>query len=609
MGLIPALLIVAIGVAVLALIATLGSSRVMAAPGAAGAHPAAKAGPVAPAAPVGPANTAPATETAAPAPAEPAPAAEGANPAAEAPPAPAPPPPPAEPVLPPMDDILNPVKDVVAGIEAVEKVVERVKTSDVGLAQQRADIERVTADAERAAEAIRPRLDAAKAQLDKLGPAPKAGQPADSAEIAAERARIGGIVTALEGALKSTELVKVRARQLQAHVQELRQALFTQNLFERSGSPVLPGLWRQLSGDSVTISHQLETVFGTWQAILLNRWPTGLALGFGSLALYVLLWLATRRAIVHLAPRNPSRMPSYTARATAATLTAPLYVLPAVGTATAVYVGANNLDLTYSRVDGLTGDLFAAVLIYSVVSGLASAILTPRKPEWRLLDLADGTAASLRRSVRLVALIYGLDLVKKEMIRLLGLSLPFSVALSFLTALAFALVLLWMVTMPFVPARRIIADAPAPAATGPVSRWTPRWLKLPLLVVAIGIVAAALAGYVALSRFVAGQVVITGSAVVLVMLLHLAIRTTEKATVSPSTAIGDWLTNGLGLGETHRALIGHSLSAILHLLLAVVAVPGVFLAWGFSFGDSSRACARRCSGSRSATSGFRSPAC
>lgn len=494
----------------------------------------------------------------------------------------APPPPTIEPLQ--IDELLKPVRDAASTFETIERVVERVKVSDAGLAQQRVQIDALMAEIDKAGEAIRPRFDAAKAQLDQLGPPPQAGQPGESVEIAAQRARLSAMMTALEGATKSAELLRVRSRQLAAHIGELRQALFTQNLFERSASPVLPGLWTDIASASERAGWQLESVFGTWRAILLQRWSQLVAVLGGAVLLYAALWLATRRILGRLTPRIVEHLPTYTNRARAATLAAPLYIVPGIAAASAVYLGAKTLDLTYSRVDALVLDIFQAVITFAVVSGLASAILTPRKPAWRLLDVSDATAGSLWRSIRMIALIYVVDLVLKEMIRILDLPLAFSVALAFVTTIAFAIVLLRIVATPFQPAIHVIADAPAPVLPA-VSRWAPRWLKLPLLLIALSIVAAALLGYVALARFAAGQVVITGSAVVLVLLLHYAIRTSEKSAVSPDSLLGSWLADGLGLGETHRSMVGHTLAAVLHTALAVVAIPGLMLAWGFSIGD------------------------
>ncbi|MBX9926455.1 MAG: DUF3772 domain-containing protein [Hyphomicrobiaceae bacterium] len=542
-----------------------------------------------------------APDTAKPAPATAATSAEPAAPTApeQAPAVVAPLPPPEPP--PQIDDLMVPVREATTTIEAIEKVVERVKTSDIGLAQQRAQIDTLLAETEKLIEAIRPRLEAAKAQIAQLGPPPKAGQPPEAVEVQGERARLTALVTGLEGGSKSAELVRVRSRQLGTHIAELRQALFTQNLFERSGSPLLPKLWSDIAADSGRIGRQLDSVFGTWRAILFQRWWQVFSVLGGAAALYAALWMLTRRLLARLTPRSVAGVPAYTQRARAATIAAPLYVLPAVAAATVLYLGIKYFDLSYSRVDGLTLDVYQAILTFAVVSGLASAILTPRKPAWRLLDLSSKAAQSLWRSIRMIALIYGADIVLKEMIRLLDLPLVFHVALAFITTIAFAVVLLGIVATPFVPSSVTKVTDGAGHGTEPMSaappdavpmrsptalsRWAPRWLKIPLLLIALAIIAAALSGYIALARFAAGQVVITGSAIVLVILLHFAIRTSERTAVSTDTLLGSWLADGLGLGESHRSLIGHAISATLNIALAIVALPALMLAWGFSVAD------------------------
>lgn len=487
-----------------------------------------------------------------------------------------------------MEDVLNPVTQALSTMESLERQFDTAKGSDTALGLQRVELEKLAADSDGAADALKPRIEAARVQLDKLGPAPKDKQPAESQQIAAERARLTSIVTTLEGAFKSTELVKVRASQLTARVQSVRHSLFAQNLFQRSGSPLLPGIWRQIASEYPNAKRQLQAVFGTWRGIINSRLSdTGLVVGLALTAYLLLLWLIAR-PLAQLMPQRPQQ-PSYARRAAAASLAAPAYALPGVVAACVLYFGADAADLIYSRVEALSETLFEGAIVVIVVSALGRAILEPKRPEWRLMDLSDRASKSLLRSVLAIALVYALDQVLKDAIRLLVLPLPFSVALSFITSLAFAGLLLRVVATPFSPTPR-----PPPAATGeasdpvqsPVlSRMHPRWLKWPLLALAIAIVGSALTGYVALSRFVAGQVVITGSFVVLVILLHLAIRTGERALASPKTTVGGWMSKGLGIEEGQRRLIARTLSILLHIVLGCVAVPALFLAWGFSSND------------------------
>ena len=66
--------------------------------------------------------------------------------------------------------------------------------------------------------------------------------------------------------------------------------------------------------------------------------------------------------------------------------------------------------------------------------------------------------------------------------------------------------------------------APSVAPGVPVSRWRPYWLKGLLIALAVVLVGASMLGYVALGRFIVTQLLTTGAGVLIVALLHVAIR-------------------------------------------------------------------------------------
>jgi potassium-dependent mechanosensitive channel len=524
-----------------------------------------------------------------------------------------PPPAPVPPLvraLPSFDDILEPIARSSAALEVLEKQVDRFKTSESGLSQQRGDIDAVILDMDKTGDSLGPQIAAVRVQLEKLGAAPKEDQPGEAAPIAAERTRLISVSTTLEGAFKSTELIKVRARQLIARVQDLRHGLFAQNLFQRTASPLRPDVWRQIAIAYPSALIQLQAVSGTWSAIIKGHPNEALAVFGAVIATFSILWIITRRAILRLLPAAPIRPPTFTLRAATATLAAPLYAAPGAAAAVVAYAGMEAADLIYSRVDALTEQLLQGALIYVVVSALGRAILEPSRSAWRLIALSDRSARVLSGSVRFIALVYMVDLIVNDVIRLLVLPLPFTVALSFITSLAFAVLLVRVVLTPFAnpvpgassgtaePAIEVAGLDPAddPSRPRPGSL-RPRWLKVPLLLMALLIVVSAFAGYVAFARFVAGQVVITGSAVVLVTLLHLAITTFARSTASAATVAGSMLKQGLGLDDGQRRAAGRALSAVLHVVLALVTLPAVLLAWGFSLEDVG-------SGLKSAVFGF-----
>ena len=75
---------------------------------------------------------------------------------------------------------------------------------------------------------------------------PAKDAPPEAPEVAAERARLAALASAYDGAIKSSEVTWVRARQLIERITVLRHSLFTKNLLERLPSPLLPGIWRDV---------------------------------------------------------------------------------------------------------------------------------------------------------------------------------------------------------------------------------------------------------------------------------------------------------------------------------------------------------------------------
>ena len=126
-------------------------------------------------------------------------------------------------------------------IEAAEKAMQQLTELEEELGRLRIDVE---VDPVRL---LRHRRDAAPAarggharRSRGSGRRPAKDGPAEAPAIAAERARLTALASALDGAIKSTELTWVRARQLIEKITVLRHSLFTRNLMERLPSPLLP---------------------------------------------------------------------------------------------------------------------------------------------------------------------------------------------------------------------------------------------------------------------------------------------------------------------------------------------------------------------------------
>ncbi len=492
-----------------------------------------------------------------------------------APPQPAPQQPVAvAPALP--SDVATALGKMTSTLSDAEKALQHLGEYEEGLGTLRSRVEDVLGDSTKTAEALRPKLADVQSQIEKLGPGPGKDAQPESAEVAAERARLTTLAAAYDGAIKTSELSWVRARQLIERITALRHSLFTKNLLERLPSPLLPGVWRDFSS-AVPGVQQRVTYFGSdwrsWAA------PKSRELAFllaGALVLYLVLkaiaWRATRRRAV----AADGAVPTFFERALSAAWIAPLRALPAIAAIMLVYAGLDGLGLLYSPWERTAGGIVKAVLVFSAVSALLSTSMAPRAPHWRLVPLADQSAKKLSRLLAAMTAVYAVDGALTEVARAFFVPLSFSITQSFIMSTLFAGLLIALLLTPFTPPG---------AAADAYPRYRPRWLKVPLWLIAFGIIAAALSGYVALARFVAQQVLLTGIVVLLMWLGYLAIRALTREPPQRTRPVGDMLEHRFGIDAPRRHQLARLTEIALTLGLAICALPFLMLQWGFSGAD------------------------
>lgn len=504
------------------------------------------------------------------------------QPVQAAPPAQAPAPEPSA-ALPP--DVSELVQNLSKNIETAEKSIQQLKEIEGELSRLRSDVERIIYDSTATAENLRPQLAEVKSQIEKLGPPPGKDQPPESPTVAAERARLNAMAAALDGAVKTSELAWVRAKQLIDRITTIRYQLFTRNLLEKRDSPLLPGVWRDVASRMDSVVGRLRYYGGDWLTWAGRRSTELTALGIALLVVYLLgrfgIGMVTSR---HLA--RPATSPTFFDRTTKAAWIAPARMLPGIATAVLAYLGLNGLDLIFSPWEGLGVAALKSILVFVVATSLLSVAFAPNHPAWRLVPVADGTARRLLWILTAFVGVYALDIVVVELGRAIYVPLAVTVVQTFLTSMIFFLLLVALLLTPFVP-----QTGPDRAVnghtheTGPVSRHTPRWVKVPLWIIAAVILAASVLGYVALGRFVAHQLVLSGMVIGAAGLLYLAVRATTRGRADASDLIGNMLEDKFGLEGSRRRQISRLTEFTLTLLIGLLALPLLLLQWGFSGAD------------------------
>ncbi len=415
-----------------------------------------------------------------------------------------------------------------------------------------------------------------------------------------ERQRLGFLSAEIDGAIKATGLIQYRARELLSRVQDYRTLIFTSQLFRRNASPLSLSTWSTVADALPPAATELKWTFWRWRRSAEGNLFAIFALLGSAAALYFVLARVRRRVFAARldAPRDTE--PDFFQRAGTAGLVASLNVLPAALAVTLVAFGFDNLGLWFLDSDRIVFTVLPAALVFIAVRALARAILQPKRAEWRLVDLADKPAASLTTAMTWIGAIYAIDLLLKEAIRILAMPLSVSVAAATIASVGLAALLFKIVRTPFTrrppqprdpeqPSDALTAvpkDAPSATGAFDVGWLAPRLLKIPLLAVALFILGTSLAGYVALGRFVSGQVIVTGSVVVLVILLHLAIRALVGEEARRERVLGRAMYERLGLDDTQSRHVTKVAAFALDGLLALVALPFILVTWGFALPDT-----------------------
>jgi small-conductance mechanosensitive channel len=474
-------------------------------------------------------------------------------------------------------EVNDAIKQMVESMDGAEKALTRISAANDSLADLRDQIDNVIAKATKTADVIRPRRDELQRQLSKLGPPPAKDAPAESATVAAERERLALQSAELDEATKTLRVTWWRARQAIDKITNLRLTLFVKSLTQRISSPLFPQFWTDLARAAPSVEWRLKYNGNDWISSVGKQKTNVVVLLTVVVGLYLFL-KGLALAITRYTPNQNATPPTFFERAASASWIAPVRAIPGVAATFLLFGGLDYLGLLYDPTAAPVGAaLLNSTLIYFGVSALITAVFAPSQPERRLVLLSSRSARRISRLMKLLALIYCVDLFLSAFAQIFYFPLSLSVVQSLVTSLAFAFVLIGLLLTHF----------EASEATGlkPVSRHRPLWLKLPLWIAAFAIIGCCLVGYVALGRFLAQQLVMTGVVGLIATLLYLAIRAFTRGNTTTRGHISVLLEERMGFDETRRKQLGWLTESVLTLCVVMASIPVLMLQWGFSGPD------------------------
>ena len=412
-----------------------------------------------------------------------------------------------------LDDLGNQLDTVRATLKA--------KGDNAPLADLRTTALAVQDQARQLAASLAPQMTALQAQLTVLGPAPASDAPAEASEVAAERRRLDRAQSNLDAQIKQAQLLGQNALQMAAQISGMRNDQFQARLASRTATPFSRTFWadpaRTFPGDLARLQRLgdrlTDAATQAWQPA--NRTPL-LACLLGALLLLAVGRWALEKLLLHLATRCvPDGHLRRSAMASAVALTA---VLTTGLAAQLAYLGVSWNDILDDNTAALVRATVRAVCFAAYVVGLGRALLSVRRPSWRLPALTDAMAQRLRPFpwwLGATVLLFG---VFDRTSRTIGTSLPATVAARGL----FALVASGLIGLALLRLHRLHR---AQARGGEQPSRRPPWASMLMVVATLGVAVSWLAvatGYIALAFFVAGQMLWVGViAASIYLLVHL----------------------------------------------------------------------------------------
>ena len=473
------------------------------------------------------------------------------------------------------DEVLDATRKT---LQIVQKQLEG-DVPDATLLTMRGAVQQAQAQAEQTAADLEPALAKVQARLAELGAAPDA-KAAEAPDVAAQRATLEKDRRQIDAQVKLARLLSVEGTQTADQIAERRRAQFTAQIGERTASVLGAPFWRELRaslprdlGRLRQAASELKTAAGAT--------PPGvwLALLLGAAGAVALRYWAVRLLLRFTSQHVPA------GRLRRSLLALALTVLNVAAPAVVVHLVRLGFTSYAALSDPLERFLLAGVGMVcfgAFVAGLGDALLSRRRPSWRLPPIADSEAAVMHGYPLLLAIVLVGSWALDRLTVLLNTGLATAVAQECFSALVMGLVLAYGLHRFEKQHRRELAAAraaaqdDAAAATPATTPWTTVLAKLVWVAMAASFLCL-LVGYVAVGSFIVKQLVWISIVSATVYLLNALIDDAFVAWLGSPRSDADAATQTPGVRmRAQWAVLLSAVGRLAVLLFAVVLIAAPF---------------------------------
>lgn len=447
--------------------------------------------------------------------------------------------------------------------------------SEAQALKDRADTVQQTADDQ--VTALQAQLQLVEARVAQLGPVTPGVDEAP--DIQAQRKLLAQQSSTIDSAIKRGKLLSTEADQLGTEIGQTQADAFSEKMSQRVASPLSWQFWepliRSLPRDTKRFWGFLSAEGGAIaQGTKSGGLPAALLGLMVGLALIgparVALRGAGRRYVIERVPGSRIR------RSTLALWLAVVGTLVPALALGALVTGLRAGGMIAPAWDSLVSHLQMACLIAALIWAMGGALLQRRQPSWRLIGIADGTAHRLRPMTFAAS---GVTILCAALLAVsdgMGASGPLQAAVDALTAIIYiALVMAILVGGARARAKVIRKEG---EETGNQSVMA--FLSLAAWGLLIASMTSLLGGYIAFAFFLLRFMIWATVVAATLYLLLIAVDDICTTVFDREGRVADTFYNGFGIRRSLIDQFGVAVSAVLRLLLILLAVGMVSRPFG-----------------------------
>ncbi len=458
-------------------------------------------------------------------------------------------------------------------LDTIRVQLEIPEQPDEELSELRSQLESLRAEIDDSVATQTQSLETLKSDMEALGPLPEKDAPPEAANIKIQRENLNKQIAEIEGRIKEADLVISNVNRLLTELAETRRMQFANRVLKHGPSPVSIKLWNnalpQIAAASVTVKQAFKNIL-TNKKISQQLQDSAFVISIAVLIAILLAW-PLRYWLLLRYEHDPNVTKPNIMQAIRATLVAGAVraFLPTAATAL-IYIVILTRDLLSTTGKEIAQAIFLGLIFFIWVTAFFRASLSPTQPAWRVLPIPNKFVHGIWPFIIGLALIYSVDIVLSEIITLYGLQLEISVLHDYLIAV---LVLSLLVILLLRKSIWVLKDKPDAKPIWRSFRVTLAFLLL--LIIALGGF-----GFVALSRYVATQVLLTGGLFFLLLIVHQIGRELLEQSISTETWLGRYLCTTLQMDEesTHRFKFWTGL--LYDFLLIIAGLVMALFVWG-----------------------------